>query len=139
MIENLSCLLNWVPAQLFKENHFQVGSPSHPIFYKLAPSADSIEHKFSEFRRAKRLGVGKPRIIPSFLPVPKRNDSSEGIPDHENCSSSKCLDMSFPPASVLVSGLVGEHCPAYSSSNSHVRRRHYLTCGESSEPELSHR
>ena len=74
MTENLSGFFNRVAGQLLKENNVEVCSPGDPIFYELVPSAGCIEAKFSELGRTKRLSVGKPRIILSFLPVPKRND-----------------------------------------------------------------
>ena len=74
MTENLSGFFNRVAGQLLKENNFEVCSPGDPIFYELVPSTDCIETKFSELGRTKRLSVGKPRIILSFLPIPKRND-----------------------------------------------------------------
>ena len=113
MIQNLSGFFYWVSAQVFKEHNFQFCCPIHPIFYELAPPTDGIEHKFSEFWRAKRQLACQPSIILSFLPVPKRNNRSVRIPDHENSSPSKCLNMHHPPGLVLVSRVVGEYCPEY--------------------------
>ena len=78
MTEDLSCFFHRVAGQFLKENNVQVCTPGDPIFYELVPSTDCIEAKFSELGGTKRLSVGKPRIILSFLPVPKRNDRFRG-------------------------------------------------------------